>query len=557
MDGGPRILVLTQGYPISSLVDDIRTSVSDLVVIDARSSDQLKSETDFRLVLHFARDVGKRITVITRDPVVTALATQLGVDVLSELPEQKAVQPYDGVDEPAVRPDQEGDVGEAAPDERFEGVRAAGDERDGVEGGREGSAGELRGVRSARKAAAVNKRRLPPRAVIVFAALALVTVGALLVYVLGQRVEVTVVPATVSITETVIIAADPTGRQPSAADVSIGITVPSEVLSVDVEHSTEMPTTGERREGITPAVGEVLLINSSVNPITVPARTKLSTPDGIEFETVNDVVVDAKTITTRAGIKVGETNGTAVVAASACDPGSGGNVPAMSITAIKGPLAGKLQVVNENEFKGGRDRVTRVVAEADVEHLIQISKGFMLEDGAARLRKLAGIDRYLLLPTLELHVKSSRVYPNVSMESDRVSIDAEGRVDLASVHFRDLSAAIEDKLSVAMGDGFRLLADQLQIDSLSCAGLSSGIVAISVDVNATFVADVDERLVAAALAGEQVEEASRRLLESGEVAEFAVGRHIDRFPRWLQLIDVTVAEPTEIEVNQETDTGGV
>ena len=125
------------------------------------------------------------------------------------------------------------------------------------------------------------------------------------------------------------------------------------------------------------------------------------------------------------------------------------------------------------------------------------------------------------------------------------------------MHFSDLSAAIEDKLSVAMGDGFRLLADQLQIDSLSCAKLSSGIVAISVDVNATFVADVDERLVAAALAGEQVEEASRRLLESGEVAEFAVGRHIDRFPRWLQLIDVTVAEPTEIEVTQETDTGGV
>jgi len=535
VDGEPRILVLTHGYPISSLVEDIRTSVSDSVVIDARFSDQLKSETDFRLVLHFARDVGKRITVITRDPVVTALATQLGVDVLSELPEQKPLQPGDGVEEPAVPQDQEEGAGEAPSGERFEGAG---------------------GVRNGRRLAG-SKGGLPPRALIVVAALALVTVGVLLVYVLSLRVVVTVVPATVRITETVIIAADPTGRRPSAADVTIGITVPSEVLSVDVEHSMEIPTTGERREGIAPAVGEVLLINSSLDPITVPARTKLTTSDGIEFETVNDVVVGAKTITTRAGIKVGETNGTAVVAASASNPGSEGNVPAQSITAIKGPLAGKLQVVNENEFRGGRDRVTRVVAQADVERLIEISESYMLQDGAARLRKLAGIDRYLLLPTLELHVKSSRIYPDVSMESDRVSIDIEGRVDLATVHFRDLSAAIEDKLSAAMGDGFRLLADQLQIDSLSCAKLSSGIVAISVDVNATFVADIDERLVAAALAGVRVEEARQRLLESGELAEFAVDRHIDRFPRWSQLIDVTVAGPAEIEVNRETDTGGV
>jgi hypothetical protein len=520
VDGEPRILVLTQGYPISALVDDIMTSVSDSVVIDARFSDQLKSETDFRLVLHFARDVGKRITVITRDPVVTALAAQLGVDVLSELPEQRAVQPNDCSEEPAVPPDQEG-----------------------------GPIG--------REVAMAGKRGLPRRALVVAAALALMAVGVWLVCVFSLRVEVTVVPATVSISETVIIAADPAGRHSNAGDVMIGITVPSEVLSVDVEHSAEIPTTGERREGITPSVGEVLLINSSLDPITVPARTKLSTADGIEFETVNDVVVDPKTITVRAGVKVGETNGTAVVAASACNPGSEGNVPALSIRTIKGPLADKLQVVNENEFRGGRDRVIRVVSEADVERLIQISERFMLDDGAARLRKLAGIDRYLLMPTLELHIRSSRVYPDASMESDRVSIDVEGRVDLASVHFRDLSAAIEDKLSAAMGDGFRLLADRLQIDSLSCARLASGIVAISVDVNATFMADVDERLVAAALAGMGAEEARTRLLESGEVAEFAVDGHIDRFPRWSQLIDVTVAEPAEIQVNQETDIGGI
>lgn len=540
----PRILVLTQGYPISALVDDIRTSVSDSVVIDARFSDQLKSEADFRLVLHFARDAGKRITVITRDPVVTALAGQLGVDVLSELQEQKVVEPDDGAEEPAAPSDheeepgeQDEEAGEGIPDEACEGVR-------------EGA--EIR-----RGGAMVGGRGLPRRALIVAAALALVAAGVWLVYVLSLRVGVTVIPATVNISETVIIAADPTGRQLGESDVTIGITVPSEVLSVEVEYSTEIPTTGERREGITPSVGEVLLINSSLDPVTVPARTRLSTADGIEFETVNDVTVDPKTITMRAGLKVGEINGTAVVAATACNPGSDGNVPAMSIATIKGPLAGRLQVVNEHEFRGGRDRVTRVVSEADVERLMQISERWMLEDGAARLRKMAGLDRYLLTPTLELHIRSSRVYPDALTESDRVSIDIEGRVDLASVHFRDLSAAIEDKLSAAMGDGFRLLADQLQIDSLSCARLSSGIVAISVDANAAFVAEVDGRLVAAALAGEPVEDARRRLLESGEVAEFVVDGYIDRFPRWPRLIDVTVAEPAGIEVGLETDAGEV
>ena len=56
----------------------------------------------------------------------------------------------------------------------------------------------------------------------------------------------------------------------------IGITVPSEVLSVDVEHSAKSRRRVSAVRGSPLLSAEVLLINSSLDPITVPARTSLA-----------------------------------------------------------------------------------------------------------------------------------------------------------------------------------------------------------------------------------------------------------------------------------------
>jgi hypothetical protein len=539
MNDEPRIMVLGSGYPISSLIEDIRASLSDRVIIDARSSDLLKNEADLRLLQYYASDEGKTITIVSRDPVVCALASQLDIEVLSELP----------------APDSEASEADAVPGgeptEETESANAVDPSSTGSEA-TPGATGAARWPSKRLERRHGLDTRAMTRIAILAAAVFLVAVAGL-ICVRSSRLQVKVIPAMTEISQTVIVGTHGNG----AGTGALGLSIPSKILSTEVEYETEIPTTGELREGITPAIGEVLLINSGSAPVRIPAKTKLRTADGIEFEIINDTLVDPKTVIMRAGRKVGETSGTVLAAATACEPGSAGNVPALSIVSIDQPYSQTIEVTNENEFRGGRDRVIRVVSESDVAELRRMSEQWIRDEGVSRLRKQTGLDVYLLLPTLEMSVRSSRVYPEVGRESDRVSIEAVGRVQIESVRFEDLSAAISSKLSDVMGDGFALIADSLTIDSLSCSRLSSGAVAISVDVTAAFEAEIDPKLLAEALAGEDVEAARTRLLESGRISDLVVQDGTKSFPRWSQLIQVVVSESLSAEVSQEASVSGV
>lgn len=532
MNNEPRVLVLSADSSVSSLVQDIRASLSDSVVIDARFSDVLKNEADLRLLLHYAGDDGKRITIITRDSTMSALADQLGIEVLSELPVQREDDGSAEQDEPNTLP------GESASDlDKHESVLDA--------NGQDGMAQDsTRGVDqsiSRYPGKSLRTSKAATRVTVLLASLALITT-IVVVYVRSSRIEVNVIPATARVSEALIIGVERDGGQ-EPKDV-LGMSIPSYRLSTEIEYSREMPTTGEVREGIAPAVGEVLLINSGLAPIRIPAKTKLKTVDGIEFETVSDVEVDPKTTMVRAGLKVGETSGTATVTVTAVKSGSSGNVPALSVALIDEPFSDLLQVTNENEFRGGRDRVIRVVSEGDAEQLRRMSEARMLEDGAAKLMESSGLDMYLLTPTLEVNVRSIEIYPDVHKESDRVSIQTSGTVEVEAVRFEDLSKAIGDKLSVSLGEGYALIADSLAIDSLSSYRLSSGQVAISLDVSATFRAEISPEVVAKSLAGEGFDEVRERLIGSGRVADLIVDEDIESFPRWPYLIRVVVSMPS-------------
>ncbi|HOB91022.1 MAG: baseplate J/gp47 family protein [Bacillota bacterium] len=533
MNSEPRVLVLDPDASVSSLIRDIRASLSDNVIIDARLSDALKNEPDLRLLIHYARDDGKRITIVTRDPAMSALADQLGIEVLSELPageheREEIGQPdtsalqagsADGLDKPKHA--------------------SAHDGRSGVAQSTADRSRRMAGRLVSRSSRPSVLPRVSMRAVVALVVIVM-AITVVTAYVRSLLVEVTVVPATARVSETLIIGVDSGLVEPETA---LGINIPSERLATEVQYSREILTTGELREGITPAVGEVLLINSGSAPVRVPARTKLWTADGIEFETVNDVQVDPKTTMMRAGIKIGETSGTALVAATAVEPGSSGNIPALSIISIEEPFSDLLQVTNENEFRGGRDRVIRVVSEDDVEQLRRMSEDRMLEDGARRLAELAGLDMYLLLPTLELEIRSLQIYPEVAKESERVSIQTAGVVGVDAVRLEDLSKAIGDKLSGLLGEGYALIADSLAIDSLSSSRLSSGQTVISVDVSALFKAEISPHVVAEFLAGEGFDEVRDRLIGSGRITDLAVHEEIEAFPRWPRLIRVVVSEP--------------
>lgn len=133
--------------------------------------------------------------------------------------------------------------------------------------------------------------------------------------------------------------------------------LPALRISVEIEETDSISTTGQQVTGQSDATGEVLFINQTDDEVTIPAGlvvgTSASTP--VHFRTVEDVIVPA-------GI------GSEVVAQIEPLPnalGELGNVEANRVNAIIGDLSEQVTVINPQPISGGGVQTRQVVTQED------------------------------------------------------------------------------------------------------------------------------------------------------------------------------------------------
>lgn len=184
------------------------------------------------------------------------------------------------------------------------------------------------------------------------AALIIVLLGLLvasLAYFLVPTMTVELALAGQDFSERVEIRADPLVKMVNSAARQ----VPARVVEVEAEGTQHVPATGKKAVPGAKARGQVVFANRTTEAVPVPKGTVVSTTSGIAFETTDEATVPAGLLAT------------ATVSIQAAQPGPSGNVAALSIDRLEGPLGLRLAVINELPTSGGADRMATVVNAAD------------------------------------------------------------------------------------------------------------------------------------------------------------------------------------------------
>lgn len=326
---------------------------------------------------------------------------------------------------------------------------------------------------------------------------ALLAVSAILAYLLQT--------ATVSIT---------VKRQPVSAELTYAVVSPgqdapdggefsltAEPVTFRVPFEETIPVTGELREPDGVASGTVALRNLAELPVEIAAGTPFNDRDGTEYRFTANVTVPAAS-----------TDGSAGRADATVNAAAGGESGNREVGLLTGQLENGIYYSNRNgAISGGTDRITKVVAQADIDGLIAAATA-----GIPRLAISNGLPdgRFVLpgsLQTGELTHTLDHVAGDVA---DTLTIRAE--MDMSGMAF-----SVADAVAQANGPlGERLQANtpagfELQLETLAVAdpvlvndaGIA-GLYALTATAAArTIVDEAEQATIVAAIAGMSVTDA--------------------------------------------------
>jgi hypothetical protein len=303
-------------------------------------------------------------------------------------------------------------------------------------------------------------------------------------------------PLTITALTTVSEPDPETGRLP-AVDVKIPLSA-----------ERSYPATG--REVVTArAMGNVIL-TSPDQPFDqpIPARTRIRTPSGVEFQTTEAVVMPR--------VAAGGGPSQVTVAVEAVAPGDQGNVAAGEISLVPSLEAQGMTVSNPEPTSGGRYEETPVVTQEDYESaLADLQNGLMVEL-AARLDDPESLPDDLTVFTRTAEPGTVEHQPAAEdLVGDRTAeftLTGDLAAHVLAVDERSVDAMARSIVLAALPQGMAVLPGRLSVQTGDGVAEDGG---IRFDGTASAVAYqvIDREAVLATIAGLKVSEA-RAILEA-------------------------------------------
>jgi len=275
----------------------------------------------------------------------------------------------------------------------------------------------------------------------------------------------------------------------------------SEVVAVPAEHSS----------------GEVVLVNRTREELVIPQGTIVRSAAGrvVRFYTLAEVTLPPELYAHRR------------VGVIAMEPGSNGNVNALTITVVEGELANRVEVINDAPTRGGAEESVPVVAADDIN---------MLRD--TLWQRLYG----QAYEELKAQIEPGEFVPIQSMSQDSVevmSFEADqawgARSDYATGEMRVVAKALAvdgnalNDLAIAMleatagqaADGFRVLPDSLVVIRAPDATHASNLDGLVFDVVArgSLGPDITEEQVRSWVRGKDPDKAAQLLVDRMELVD--------------------------------------
>ena len=295
--------------------------------------------------------------------------------------------------------------------------------------------------------------------------------------------------------------------------------IPARMTQAIVAAKGETPASGRLDTPDGQASGEVVFVNRTDGPITVPKGTIVRTSSGVNvrFYTVADVELPA------------ELYGHARVAIIALDPGPTGNVKAFTINAVEGEVAHLVDVLNDSPTEGGTIERVAIVAYEDFDRVrAELIERLQIE---AYDQLVSELDEEEFVPpnSLDVQVMSQQFDQVVDQKSDVLSMEmtivARG-IAIDGQSLRELAArALENSPS----NGLRLIENSLNVQRSEEVRVDGTEVYFRVTARGTVAPVVDADRVKSAIRGKTVSDAAHWL---GQQLQLQSDPDISVIPSW-------------------------
>ena len=285
--------------------------------------------------------------------------------------------------------------------------------------------------------------------------------------------------------------------------------VPARLVEIEVEGRYEIPATGVMDVAEGHAQGEVVFANRTSDPLIVPKGTIVRTGSGVNvrFFTVGDVELP------------GQLWGHARVGIVAMEPGPSGNVKALTVNTVEGPLEFVADVLNDAPTSGGTMRRVAIVAAQDYDHLRSTLEQRLLQEAYSRLVEQLGEGEFIPSDSLNVERINEEFDQSIGQQTDVLSGRMLIKVAGLAVDGEGANSLLMQLMSSNLPDGYCLQEDTLQFRDDGEVEVRRGTVRFTRVSSGRAMSCVDEEGLAESLRGKTLNRASDYLQEHLDLEE--------------------------------------
>jgi hypothetical protein len=318
------------------------------------------------------------------------------------------------------------------------------------------------------------------------------------------------------------------------------LAIPAQRFTFPLEATDTFPATGTKPVDAK-ATGNVTFTNYDTSASNrIPAGAVVSTKSGIDFVTLDDIVVPASPIFPFPPSK-------ASVGIQAVEAGPSGNVAAGTITVVpRTENKHLLDVTNEDPTGGGAHEDRTVVSAGDVSNALLALQGKLREQLNGQLAGAAGVPSGIrLFPETSAVGEAT---PNVDTttlvgtETAQFDFGATAEGSVLGVDSSPIQGLVQARIGAKVEAGFSLASGSTSVQ-LGEPTVLGDVISFPVTVRASEVRNVDQAALVGQVRGLVLAQARSRLEPYGDVSISVWPDWVTTIPTNADRIDFSLGEP--------------
>jgi len=288
--------------------------------------------------------------------------------------------------------------------------------------------------------------------------------------------------------------------------------VPARWVEIEVEGENEIPATGMMDVPEAHAQGEVVFANRSSDPLVVPKGTIVRTGSGvnIRFFTVSDVELP------------GLLWGHARVGIIALEPGPSGNVKALTVNTVEGPLEFLVDVLNDAPIVGGTIKRVSIVAPQDHNRLRDSLIQRLQQEAYSRLVEQLDDGEFIPPESVKVDIVEEKFGQALGEQTEMVWGRMLVNVGGLAADGEGANALLKQLMGRSKPAGYCLQEGTLQFRNVGEMQVRSGLIQFTRVGSGVAVSCTDEEELRRELTGQTLNAASEYLEEHMDLEEFPV-----------------------------------